>query len=314
MSHPLAGLRIGFIGKGGSGKSTLVALCARTLLQRGYEVIVLDADSTNIGLDAALGVDAPPRPLLEYFGGSVFSGGVVTCPVDDPTTLAAASVDLYDLADGYASRSPSGIYLLVAGKLAELGPGAGCDGPIAKITRDLEVRPGSDRGVTLVDLKAGFEDSARGVIVRLDAAVAVVDGTIAAVQMAAGLSRLVEAIRAGGLPATRHLDDRSLVEIANDLYRGARIRRVFVVLNKVPDADTEAVLRTALANEDVPIAGVIHEDAGITRAWLLGAPLDGQPLDRNVTRVIEAIESAARHWRTHDDGQSAEPATKEAPT
>ena len=77
----LAGKRIGVFGKGGCGKSTAVVLLARALKDRGYEICVLDADSTNIGLDQALGLDKFPESLIDYFGGMVFSGGAVTCPV-----------------------------------------------------------------------------------------------------------------------------------------------------------------------------------------------------------------------------------------
>ncbi|MEX1169766.1 MAG: P-loop NTPase [Chloroflexota bacterium] len=290
--HALADRRIGILGKGGSGKSTLVVLLARALARRGYEVVVLDADSTNVGLHQALGIADPPHPLLEYFGGSVFSGGAVTCPVDDPTALAAGTVDLKDLPEGYARRGPDGVWLLVAGKLAELGAGAGCDGPIAKITRDLEVRTSSRLQVTLVDLKAGFEDSARGVLVRLDAAVAVVDPTIAAVRMAAALVRLVEEIRAGAMPATRHLADPALVAMANRLYTQACIRDVFVVLNKIADQETEQTLRGALEAEGVSVTGVLHDDAGLTRAWLVGDVLDGQALDPDTELIADRMEAS----------------------
>ncbi len=50
----LMGERIGILGKGGAGKSTLVVLLACVLRRRGYPVCVLDADSTNIGLHRAL--------------------------------------------------------------------------------------------------------------------------------------------------------------------------------------------------------------------------------------------------------------------
>ena len=295
-SHPLAGIRLGFIGKGGAGKSTLVVLFARALARLGYEVVVLDGDSTNVGLHSALGIDDPPRPLLEYFGGSVFSGGAVTCPVDDPTALAGATVRLADLADRYARRTRDGIWLLVAGKLAELGTGAGCDGPIAKIARDLEIRLESDRGVILVDLKAGFEDSARGVIVHLDAVMGVVDPTIVSVRMAVSLGRLVTAIRVGDLPATRHLGGRSLVALANELYRTARIRQVFVVLNRISEADTEAMLRGTLAAAGVSVTGVVHEDVGLSHAWLLGEVLDGRSLGPDVEQIVESIEAAVTGW------------------
>lgn len=79
------GKRIGVVGKGGSGKSTLVVLLAGALRTRGYEVCILDADSTNIGLHNGLGISLPPDSLMDYFGGMVFSGGMSTIPVNDPT-------------------------------------------------------------------------------------------------------------------------------------------------------------------------------------------------------------------------------------
>jgi len=56
----LSGKRIGVFGKGGSGKSTTVVLLAHGLLTCGYEVCILDADSTNLGLSSILGMDQPP--------------------------------------------------------------------------------------------------------------------------------------------------------------------------------------------------------------------------------------------------------------
>jgi CO dehydrogenase nickel-insertion accessory protein CooC1 len=97
----LAGKRIGIFGKGGSGKSTLTVLLSRALSRLGYLVCVLDADSTNIGLSQVLGYDQPPDSLLEYFGGMVFSGGLVTCPVDDPTPLTNADINIEEFPEQY---------------------------------------------------------------------------------------------------------------------------------------------------------------------------------------------------------------------
>ena len=175
----LTGKRIGIFGKGGSGKSTVAVLLAKALNNAGYSVAVLDADSTNVGLPQALGA-MPPAPLLDYYGGMVFSGGLVTCPVDDPTPLAGADLDLDDLPPAYQGHSANGIDLFVAGKIGDKGPGAGCDGPIAKIARDFRPRYTGEAPVTLVDFKAGFEDSARGNIVSLDRIIVVIDPTTVA--------------------------------------------------------------------------------------------------------------------------------------
>lgn len=46
-ARPLLRKRILVCGKGGSGKSTLVALLAMALEQRGDSVVVLDGDASN---------------------------------------------------------------------------------------------------------------------------------------------------------------------------------------------------------------------------------------------------------------------------
>ena len=83
----LNGKRIGIFGKGGSGKSSVTVLLAKALKKSGYDVSVLDADSTNVGLAQALGIEQPPAPLLDYFG-----CWAVTYPMYDPMPLI--SVDL----------------------------------------------------------------------------------------------------------------------------------------------------------------------------------------------------------------------------
>jgi CO dehydrogenase maturation factor len=288
----LTGERIGILGKGGAGKSTLVVLLASVLRGRGYAVCVLDADSTNIGLHRALGIDRAPVPLMEYFGGMVFSGGLVTCPVDDPAPLAGAEVALDELPRQYVARNPEGISLLVAGKIAGLGPGAGCDGPVAKIARDLRLRASERAPVMLVDFKAGFEDSARGAITGLDWAIVIVDPTTASVEMAAGMRDMVAQIHAGGLPATKHLESRRLVALANQIFREATIKDVAFVLNKVQNEEVEGYLRERLAERGIEPIATIAEDAGVSISWLKGVPIDTSRLKGTGSKIIEALETA----------------------
>ena len=79
-NKPLAGQRIGLFGRGGSGKSTCTVLVAKALARAGYAVCVVDADSTNEGLAQALGADKTPDSLLDWLGGTVFSGGPIRKP------------------------------------------------------------------------------------------------------------------------------------------------------------------------------------------------------------------------------------------
>lgn len=289
---PLAGCRLGVFGKGGAGKSTVVTLLAQSLRALGYEVLVVDADSTNVGLGGALGLERDPDPLIDHFGGMVFSGGRVTCPVDDPLPLPGASVELDDLPRRYVDCTPDGVWVLVLGKLGALGPGAGCDGPIIKIARDLRVRGLGPDGITVVDYKAGFEDPARGALTSLDWALTVVDPTIASVQLALDLAHMVREMRDGVPPATQHLDRADLVEAAVRLYRDSPVRGALSVLNRVDAEGTETYLRRALESDGPRVIGVFAEDPAISQQWLRGQPLRSDRLRPIAADVVRAIEVA----------------------
>ncbi len=288
----LAGKRIGVFGKGGSEKSTIVVLLDRELHQRGYEVCILDADSINIGMPGALGIDRAPKTLIDYFGGMVFSGGLITCPVDDPTPLPGAEFSLDELPSEFYAQTEDGITLLEAGKIGDQGPGAGCDGPIAKVARDIKIHKNGEQPVTLVDFKAGFEDSARGVITSLDWAVVVVDPTVAAVEMAANMVDMVRQIKNGVLPATDHLESPELVEWANKIFGQARIKDVLIVLNNVRDEETEEYLQSRLSEKGIEPVGVIHAQTEISISWLKGLPIESQNTQEEVSRIIDALEAA----------------------
>lgn len=293
-AKPLDDYRIGILGKGGSGKSTLAVLLARALTRRGYGVCVLDADSTNVGLHRALGINSPVAPLLDHFGGMVFSGGAVTCPVDDPTLLPGAHLTPDRLPPAYYARSPEGILLLTAGKMGEQGPGAGCDGPVAKIARDIRVTGFGEHPIMVVDFKAGFEDAARGTITSLDLVLVTVDATQAALKMAVDLQAMVRELQAGAPPATQHLAFPELAALARQLYREARIKRVYVVLNKVAGAETEQYMRRQLAAKGIEPLGILRPNSAIAGAWLRGEPLVEDAAGTVGDWIAKALEADQR--------------------
>ena len=57
-------MKLSVCGKGGSGKSTIVALIANEMQQRGRQVLVVDSDESNPGLYRMLGLDKRPVPLI----------------------------------------------------------------------------------------------------------------------------------------------------------------------------------------------------------------------------------------------------------
>jgi CO dehydrogenase maturation factor len=290
----LNGKRIGVFGKGGSGKSTLTVLLAQALCERGYSVCVLDADSTNYGLAQIFGVSQPPRPLMDYFGGMIFSGGAVTCPVDDPMPLTAAEVELETLHPEYYAKSPEGIILFVAGKIGNQGPGAGCDGPVAKIARDFRIYIENGLPITLIDFKAGFEDTARGVLTSLDSAIVVVDPTVASVGLAADMKHMVEQIKADVLPATAHLESPELIAWANKIFVDAYIQDVWFVLNRIQGVEEEEYLRQKLCEKGIEPVGVIYQVPSISLSWLKGRPIRSDEALAESRKILDRLENVTQ--------------------
>jgi len=302
--QPLAGKRIGIVGKGGAGKSTVTLLIAKALRRRDYEVCILDADSTNVGFNKILGLPGPPKSLIDLFGGMVFSGGTVTCPVDDPTPLPNAELDLEQIPAEYYVENQDGIMMLAAGKIGDLGPGAGCDGPINKIARDVRIVHDGRTPVTLVDFKAGFEDSARGAITSLDWVLAVVDPTHAAIQMAIHMKKMVELLIAGTPPATEHLESRELVQLAVKLFKETEICGVLAILNRIRDPEMEEYICSKLLEGGVETIGSINDDPLVTASWLKGIPFDGMELSQKADSIIAGLEkvvSDRSHHHQHND-------------
>jgi CO dehydrogenase nickel-insertion accessory protein CooC1 len=231
---------------------------------------------------------------MDYFGGMIFSGGAVTCPVDDPMPLAAAEIELETLHPEFYAKSPEGIILFVAGKIGNQGPGAGCDGPVAKVARDLRIFIQGESPVTLIDFKAGFEDTARGVLTSLDSAIVVVDPTVASVELAADMKHMVEQIKADVLPATAHLESPELIAWANKIFIDAYIRDVWFVLNRIHTDEEEEYLCQRLGEKGIEPLGVIYQTPSISLSWLKGRPIDSDEAMVEARKILERLENVAQ--------------------
>jgi len=67
-------MKILVCGKGGCGKSTIVALLAKEIAARKRKVLVIDNDESNVGLHSRLGMQQPDD-FMNYFGGKKFCSG-----------------------------------------------------------------------------------------------------------------------------------------------------------------------------------------------------------------------------------------------
>ncbi len=288
MAKSLSGMRIVVCGKGGSGKSTFVTLMASVLKDRGYKVHVVDGDASNPGLWWMLGFDEAPKPLIDFYGGKFFGGGKVTCPVDDPTPLERGEISLDEIPHEYFAKN-EGLTFFRVGKIESVFEG--CDGPESKVVRDFRI-PGDH--VTLIDLTAGLEHFARGVEINADGVVAIVDPTSTSLELARKAKDMVEGMKRGLKPATVHLESPKDVEMAEKLARSAKVKHLWVVLNKIRSKRIESLVRERLEEYGIEPIGSIREDLEILESSLEGASLRESGAREDVEKIVSELEEAAR--------------------
>ena len=265
----LQGRRIFFCGKGGSGKSTLVAMMANVLERRGYEVLVLDGDASNpeglVRLLFGLGVEGEPKPLVEFFGGV----DTVTCPVDDPSPLTRID-DARPVPDNRVDVSeeiPPEYYLkrdnalfMQAGKIAHYGQG--CDGPLEKVVRDFRV---TGDAVSLIDMKAGIEHFGRKVPDRLDVILGILDYTLESV---------------------------SIAERMDEFCQEAGIEDFYLILNKIGSEAVQSILMDKLTGLQNRVIGSIDFDQELIMAGLSGNALGECVALKEVVHIVDRLEKA----------------------
>ena len=148
-------------GKGGSGKSTVAALLAKSMARRGYGVLVVDSDESNYGLHRQLGMELPSS-LMDHFGGKKkmmekmrrsFTEGEQISLFDEKWTLATIPADATTVKDG--------IKLLAIGKIHDFGEGCACPmGALSKKFLD-NLSVGAE-AIEKNDTEAGIEHFGRG--------------------------------------------------------------------------------------------------------------------------------------------------------
>lgn len=201
-------MKLAIAGKGGVGKTTLVALLAREAAVRGYRVLAVDADPDS-NLATTLGFSQPIVPLSEedrLVAERAGSGGLIRL---NPM--------VNDILDRY-SVERNGIRLLVLGGIRRGGGGCACPANIL-LKALLHHLLTKQSELILVDMEAGIEHLGRGTVEAVDALLAVVE-----------------------------TDRRTLetAERTVRLAREIGIERVFAVGNKIKGADDETVIREAL--------------------------------------------------------------------
>jgi CO dehydrogenase maturation factor len=261
-------VKISVCGKGGSGKSVIVALLADQIKSRGYHVLVVDSDESNSGLYRILGFDRPPDPLLDLVGGkgkvqqkmlAKFSSGESEPRMQ---VLAQDTILVKDLPPQHIKQSAD-LRLVSVGKILHSLEGCAC--PMGVLTREFLAKLSLERNeAAIVDMEAGVEHFGRGVATSIDEVLVVVEPSFESLQLA---SRIIE------------------------LAADAGVRRTSAILNKITSDEMAAKLKDELRNRGIEPIGIVQYDPEIFQATLEGRkPHHGTASD-DVKSIVDALLS-----------------------
>lgn len=246
-------MKIAVTGKGGVGKTTIAALMARTLAERKYKVLAIDADA-DANFAAALGIDikehkiqpiAAMEDLIQDKTGTSHGKGLYTL-----------NPFVGDIPDRFSIHH-AGVDFLAVGTIKK--GGAGCYCAENKLLKSLLNHIVLKRNETvIIDMEAGLEHLSRGTAKGIDAFIVVVE------------------------PGQRSL------ETALNVYQMAReigVEKVYVIANKLRSDEELALIKEYLPTMEL-LSGIPY-DASIAAADFKGI----SPADSVGTELKETINS-----------------------
>jgi len=247
-------MKVGIVGKGGVGKTTLSSLICLGFRERGQRVLAIDTDS-NPNLAMSLGLDED----------TANSAPVV------PRALAVGGMQQWTpqrLVEVFGLPTPSGVMLMHAMRVDQAGAGCTCTSHAA-VRSILGSAIEEMADVTLVDMEAGLEHLSRsgGTLAYADVMLMVMEPTRKSIMTA---SRTIELARELGIPRIAGVGNKA----------------------KLPQ-DAEFYEKVA-AEFEVPLAAIVPWDGDVPLADRRGTALqpgEAASVRQAVQTIIEFIES-----------------------
>jgi CO dehydrogenase maturation factor len=238
-------------GKGGSGKSTVTAVLAKNFTQRGYRVLVVDADESNFGLSAQLGL-AEPKELMEEIGGknAVKSkmGRVQGDGHKAPVFSEAWRID--DIPESILSKKDN-LHLLQIGKVKHYGEGCAC--PMGVLSKDflthLTLAP---KDIALIDTEAGVEHLGRGEAEAVDLILAIIDPSYESIRLSEKITAMADESNKPCYFIINRADGTTAEKIAAKIG----MKRVIGIVPFSPSVQDKGLSGEALDAESLDISAV----------------------------------------------------------
>lgn len=244
--------KIAVCGKGGTGKSTIVTLMAKALVNLNYRVVVLDTDESNPGLFRTLGFETVPKPLTALMQRFSYREQ----PEEDTYWIMHPEITTAEIPPAFIP-SQDGISFMMVGKIED--PFQGCACSLSDVTRSLVFRLKlSEDEIILIDTEAGVESFGRGTERSADLVLAVVEPSFEAMALAEKIIFMAE---------------------------GMGVSRAGAILNKVPSEAIQEKMMKELEKRNVQTLGTIHFDPKVQEAGFEGRP----PIGSQAAYEIEGL-------------------------
>jgi CO dehydrogenase maturation factor len=261
-------MKIAVCGKGGTGKSTVVALLAGEFKKLGMRVTVIDSDESNSGLHWMLGLKKQPRPLMDFVGGKKDIQDKMIARFKDGQSepemsiLLRDTIPIDDVPLDYRVEG-DGKRLISIGKIKQSLEGCAC--PMGVLTREfLKKLRLSSHEIAIVDMEAGIEHFGRGVEHSVHTVIAVIEPSLESIHLA---------------------------EKIVDLASGAGANFAGVVMNKVSSDKTYEKMSEELEKRRLPVLGRIPLSEGIINACLHGQPIESAYSGSEAMKIIKKLQT-----------------------
>lgn len=212
-------------GKGGVGKTTIIATLSRLLAREGHRVLVIDCDpSMNLAMSLGVSLSDVP-PLAENKANIHERLGLGMEMEDEHAHKNDHEIEIDEVIEDYIVETKDGVKLIVMGTIPYGGSGCLCSSiALVKLLIGYITSGSGDNDFLMVDSQAGVEIFGRGLASEFDFTLVITESMPKAIEV------------------TRHV-----MRLSSDLG----VKKQIVIVNKVEDGtECETISRELGLNAD----------------------------------------------------------------